>query len=321
MVYRYQPITAALIDAFALVERFFVGYLATIIYTRKNRIIITDYLVRIAKIITVILFLLAIHDIFMSPFYPKSNYRYFMYSLQLMFPHATYLAGAEVTLLILLGYKNKKSNNIAYMLMATFVGVMTLRGKAIAFFAVYWLFYLMVFIFRNRNYFIMMIGGGIASFFVAKEQMEEYFGSGTKYSPRLILIKDGFKLMMNHFPIGTGFATFGSSVASTYYSPLYTKLGYSKYWGMSKDYSAFLTDCFWPTIMAQFGVIGLICFIFVICCLFSLAIYKSKSNKASGMAMIMTLIYMIITSLAESSFFNPISLLMFILFGLYEMER
>lgn len=56
-----------------------------------------------------------------------------MYGLQLMFPHATYLAAASVTLLIFLGYKNRNKENLKYMIMISIVGMSTLRGKALGF--------------------------------------------------------------------------------------------------------------------------------------------------------------------------------------------
>ncbi|MBO5478794.1 MAG: hypothetical protein J6A04_03660 [Clostridia bacterium] len=316
----YQPISAALIDAFLLVQRFMVGYLAVIIYLNKKNINISDIIVKSAKIVTVILFIIAIHDIIFTPIFPKSNFRYFTYSLQLMFPHPTYLASAEAILLIFLGYKNEKNNNYIYMLMATFVGIMTLRGKAIGFFVLYWFIYLLIFVFKNKHYLHIFILGGILCLFLVQNQFQEYFFED-RYSPRAILLKDSFELMMKHFPIGTGFGTFGSSIAVNYYSPLYILLGYPSNWGMSQSYSAFLTDSFWPTIFAQFGIIGLITFLVIILYFLKITIKQIKQNQLSGVAMLMTLAYILITSFAESSFFNPVSLLMFMLFAIYEEEK
>lgn len=80
--------------------------------------------------------------------------------------------------------------------------------------------------------------------FVSKDQLSTNFGQNVGYSPRLILFKDGIKLMMEHFPFGTGFGSFGSSIAANYYSPIYERLGYQNNYGMSSEYSGFLTDCF-----------------------------------------------------------------------------
>lgn len=319
-IYHYQPVVPMLIDAFLLSTRFIIGYLAVIIYTSKRNKNITDGLTGIVKIITLLLFLLVLHDLVLSPFFPKSDFRYFMYGLQLMFPHATYLASSAATLLIYLGYKNKNEEYLKYMLMATFIGITTLRGKALGFFAAYWFIYIIIKYFKSKNYFFTYFLGIIGTAVIAKDQLTAYFGPLNLYSPRLILFKDGLKLMLNHFPFGTGFASFGSSIATNYYSPLYVKLRYPYNWGMSPSYSAFLSDLFWPTIFSQFGVLGLILFIFIIIYFVKLSIKKMKSNKNAGVAMLMTIVYLLITSVAESSFFNPTALLFFMLFAVYEKE-
>ena len=132
-----------------------------IIYLKKNNKNVSECLIRISKIITVILFFIAIHDILFTPFFQKSGYRYFMDSLNLMFPVPTYLATASVILIILLGYTNENKKNTKYMLMISFVGIMTLRSKAIGFFVVYWFFYLMIFVIKTKNYFLIFVITGL----------------------------------------------------------------------------------------------------------------------------------------------------------------
>ena len=319
-IYHYQSVVPMLIDAFLLTSRFFIGYLAVIIYASKKNKNISEGLTKIVKIITLILFLLALHDLVLSPFFPKSDYRYFMYGLQLMFPHATYLASSAAVLLIYLGYKNENGQNLKYMLMATFVGAATLRGKALGFFAVYWFVYIIIKYVKSKNYYFTYFLGIIGTAFIARDQLTAYFGSIDVYSPRLILFKDGLKLMLSHFPFGTGYATFGSSIAVNYYSPLYVALKYPYNWGMSPSYSAFLSDLFWPTIFSQFGILGLILFLFIIIYFLKLSMRKMRLNKNAGFAMLMTIVYLLITSIAESSFFNPTALLFFMLFAVYEKE-
>ena len=126
--------------------------------------------------------------------------------------------------------------------------------------------------------------------------------------------------MMEHFPFGTGFGSFGSSIAANYYSPIYERLGYQNNYGMSSEYSGFLTDCFLPTIFAQFGFIGLVFLFLIICYFLLISIRKLKINRDAGFAMLMTIVYLLITSVAESSFFNPTAFLFFILFAVYEKE-
>ena len=308
----------ALTDALVVINKFMVGYLTAYLYSCQHPGYLYPRMNDAAQIIAVVLFLLALHDIFMTPFFPVGEYRYFANSLILMFPHQTYLAAACITLLVLLGANNEKQQNLPYMIMASFVGMMTLRGKAIAFFGIYWALYVCILVFRNRHYLALLIGGGLAAVIVGMEQIVLYFFTETHFSPRSVMTTDSIKLMLQHFPFGTGFATFGSTLAQTNYSPLYLQLGYDGLPGMGPQNAMFLTDCFWPEIFAQFGIIGTILFIVVLILLFKSILKTLNKRPKAGFAMLLIFINMLINSTAESSFFNPASFLPFILFGLLE---
>lgn len=323
LIYRYQPIIPVLIDAFLLTDRFLIGYLSAFIFCRKREIKVSDEIMPLAKTATLALFLLAIHDVILPPFFPTADYRYFMHGLQLIFPHATYLAAAAITLLIFFGYRNVGGSTIIYMLMTSFLAVSTVRSKAIGFVAIYWLVYIAVFIMKAKlkHFYILLPVGGAAALLLGWRNIVDNFYNTSVYSPRSIMFRDGFQLMLGHFPLGTGFGTYGSSIAINYYSPLYEALGYQNNMGMSSDYSAFLTDCFWPTVFSEFGLFGTACFICIIVYLFNISTNKIKYNRNAGFAMLMTLAYLLVTSLAESSFFNPVAFLLMMLFAVYELER
>lgn len=318
LVFRYQPLMPALMDALVVVNKFMVGYLTAYLYSCQHPGYLYPRMNGAARILSVVLFALAIHDIFLPPFFEPGEFRYFINSLVLMFPHQTYLAAACVTLLVLLGANNEKQQNLPYMLMATFVGMMTLRGKAIAFFGVYWVLYICILVFRNRHYLALLVGGGLAAVIVGMEQIILYFFTDSHYSPRSIMTSDSIKLMLQHFPLGTGFATFGSTLAESNYSPLYLQLGYADNYGMGPEDAMFLTDGFWPEIFAQFGVVGTVLFLVVLVLLFKSILKTLRCRSKAGFAMLMIFINMLINSTAESSFFNPASFLLFILFGLME---
>lgn len=321
VVNRYQSFIPSIMDAAVVINKFMVAYLTAYVFASLHKSAYSNRLVGTARLIACFVFLLAVHDMFFSPFFPLGEYRYFTHSLVLMFPHATYLAAAMATLLILLGYTNRKTENIPFMLMVSFVGIMTLRGKAIAFFLVYWALYICITIFKNRHYIAMMVGGGIGCVIIAFEQISDYLLTTTRFSPRQIMLKDSVHLALDHFPFGTGLGTYGSTIAAQYYSPIYTQLGYPELRGMSPSDPSFLTDSFWPEIIAQFGFFGTILFVAVLCYLLVCCLRKLKCNIAAGFAMLAIMINMLINSMAESSFFNPASFLLFIIFGLCEAEK
>lgn len=321
LFFRYQALIPTLTDALVVVNKFMVGYLTAYLYSCQHPGHLHTRMNGAARIISVILFALALHDIFLPPFFRVGEFRYFTNSLVLMFPHQTYLAAACITLLVLLGANNEGQQNLPFMLMATFVGMMSLRGKAIAFFGIYWVLYICILVFRNRHYLALLIGGGIAAAFVGMEQIVLYFFTDSHYSPRSIMTSDSIKLMLQHFPFGTGFATFGSTLAESNYSPLYLQLGYAENYGMGPEDAMFLTDCFWPEIFAQFGIVGTGLFLAVLVLLFKSILKTLQNRSLAGFAMLMIFINMLINSTAESSFFNPASFLMFIIFGLLETKE
>lgn len=320
LIFHYQPLIPALTDALVVISKFIIGYLTAYVYASLHPKNLSQRLIGTARLITTLLFLISVHDLLMPPFFPRGEYRYFTQSLSLMFPHPTYLSAAMVALLVVLGCTDHFHKNTPYMLMATFIGMMTLRGKAIAFFAVYWILYICIMVFKNRHYTGMLIGGGLGSAVIGFEQIYTYFFNTSHFSPRRIMFNDSISLALQHFPLGTGFGTYGSASAAQNYSPLYTNLGYTTLDGMSPENTAYLYDCFWPEIFAQFGVIGTILFAGVLILLLVYSIRSLKKNRIAGFSMLMILVNMLINSMAESSFFNPTSLLLFAIFGLIEVE-
>ena len=109
-------------------------------------------------------------------------------------------------------------------------------------------------------------------------------------------------------------------MAAEHYSILYSQLGYENYWGMGSISNMFLTDNFWPIIIAQFGFIGLIIFIYVVYIFIKRCLMTIRINKNSGFGMLLIMINMLINSMAETAFFNPNALLFFVFFGVFEAE-
>lgn len=318
VVCRYQGLVISAVDALLIISKFMVGYLTAYVYTRLHP---GDFCKKIngaLRMVTVILFLLMVHDMFLTPFFPRGDFRYFTYSVQLMFPHATYCAAAMATILIALGYTSEDKGNIPYMILATIIGMLSFRSKAMAFFAVYWLLYICLVVLRLRNVFALLGVGGLGGVIIGMEQIALYFFQADRHSPRNIMLQDSIELANQYFPLGTGFASFGSTLAAQYYSPVYTQQGYESLDGMKSTDYKYLTDCFWPEIIAQFGWLGTVVFVIVVVMLLILAVKKMKKNLYAGFGMLIIMVFMLINSTAESSFFNPTSLFLFMLFGLFE---
>lgn len=61
--------------------------------------------------------------------------------------------------------------------------------------------------------------------------------------------------------LGAGFASYGSFSSGLYYSPLYEKYNLSDIYGLSVDYPNFIADTYYPSLIGQFGIPGIILFI------------------------------------------------------------
>lgn len=319
LLFRIQPLMLGLQDMIFAVSRFMIGYFAVFIYLSKKKRDISKDILPWCKLITVILFFLSLHDIFFKPFFIKGDYRYFIDSLMLMFQHQTYLAASASALLIFLGYCNERNRLMPYMLMISFVDFMTLRSKALGFLAIYWILYIIIILLKNNNYYVIIAVGALAGIAVGFSQLSTYY-LNNNYNPRKVLLENGIKLANDYFPLGTGYATYGSALANQNYSPLYKILGFDQYYGLSESTRFYLSDNFWPIVIGQNGWIGFLIFILIIGLFLAISFRVIKVNKLSGMAMLGVLIYMGVASIAETSFFNPVSLLFFMMMAVFEHE-
>lgn len=98
----------------------------------------------------------------------------------------------------------------------------------------------------------------VVGFWVGRNEVSEYLLNSS--APRFLLFYYSFVTAFHYFPLGSGFATYGSAAAITYYSKLYYRYGFSRRWGMTRSFHPFLMDSYYPQIIAQFGFPGAACY-------------------------------------------------------------
>jgi hypothetical protein len=76
---------------------------------------------------------------------------------------------------------------------------------------------------------------------------------------RTVLYSGSVTVANDRFPLGAGLSLYGTFVAASNYSPVYTELGFPGVWGLQLD-GRFLTDTFWPAILGEGGWFGLVSF-------------------------------------------------------------
>jgi len=87
------------------------------------------------------------------------------------------------------------------------------------------------------------------------------YGSDNPYSSaRSALYYTSLLIARDHFPLGTGLASFGSHASKLYYSEVYREYGLSEMYGLSPMESNFITDTFWPMVLGEGGVVCLVAY-------------------------------------------------------------
>ena len=166
-----------------------------------------------------------------------------------------------------------------FIVMGMLVVLLSLRSKGFAFAGVC-LLLLLTFGKNNR---LSVVHIALALAVVALVGMDQYINyyQSAGYA-RGELARQAIAVANDYFPLGTGFATYGSAVTAQIdnYSPLYYTYGLSTVWGLVPGAASFLSDTFWPTVLAQFGYFGLIAFAALLIALFVMC-YKAGGGLAS----------------------------------------
>lgn len=151
------------------------------------------------------------------------------------------------------------------------------------------------------------------SFFSVVPAVLNYFHTSV-YSPRQVLMSGGINLFKQYFPFGSGFATFGSTVASKNYSPIYLNFGYASLYGMGLDGNkSFLSDNFFAELIGELGLIGILIF-GILSIVVARVFIVSKLNKNLSYYCIAMFISLIAINLSSSFFSSsPGALMMCVL--------
>lgn len=292
----WQPVA---VDAFTCVK-FFITLLAGVVVFHRNKTLF----VVVSKSLKIVLFVIGlcamvslVFDIGMS----YNEVRYGFHPFDFVFSHPTYLAVALSGAIVVLSVESEQ--NTRWIMLAAVLLILTFRGKAMGFVAFVVLVILMTRGGRKALRLWQIIAIGIVVLIIGWGQIESYFG--TEGQARAELLRAGLQIADDHFPIGMGFATFGSAVTSDpeWYSPVYVQYGLSSVWGLSPEYSSYISDSFWPTVLGQSGWAGFLMLLGTLFLLF-FSFFKRSNNK---LPVLFCFAYLIITSTSESSFFNPSS--------------
>lgn len=161
-----------------------------------------------------------------------------------------------------------------------------------------------------------LIGFAVLALIFSWKQIEYYFFS-VSVTPRQRFVTGAVQLFRQYFPIGSGFATFGSSAAAQNYSLIYYKFGFDSLYGMSPNQQLFLNDNFFPMIFGQFGLLGALAFFIVLIEYVNdiMKRYSLKGNKITKFVASFWVTDALMSSL-QSSYLSHYSLIALSFFGL-----
>ena len=212
--------------------------------------------------------------------------------------------------------KKVRYSNLKYRIALTIVWISTLRSRAFVFCIVYWLLYYAFFVFDKRKMpkirLKYVITVGICALVVANGAIQKYFYSGA--TTRSILLTTGILIAARFFPFGAGIANYATSASFKDYSPLYYDYGFNMIYRLNKseDGMTELTDCYWPAVMGEFGVMGTFLMVFLLLVIGNDLLKKGRVNKG----IYYNAIFFIITSLFSSvatAVFSSDSMILYII--------
>jgi hypothetical protein len=76
--------------------------------------------------------------------------------------------------------------------------------------------------------------------------------------PRVALYAGSLAVARDEFPLGAGFGRYGSHTSRDTYSPVYARYGLERVYGLRERRPIAITDTFWPMVLGESGVAGLL---------------------------------------------------------------
>lgn len=222
--------------------------------------------------------------------------RYGLKAFQFVFIHPAHMVTLSLACMAFI-YSDASNGWKKYIGIALILMAMSLRSRWVALALVIVLIIIFVRKGSTRAPFVVIGVGSVSAFLVGQAQMSVYYGSASE-SARGHLMTTALSVFQNFFPLGAGFASFGSGVTKTIYSPLYYQYGLQNVYGLAPNNPSYLTDTFWPVVLAQFGFLGLIIWLLL---LIMLVVDFYRLGIASGMLVLsLTMIAAILISTTAS---------------------
>ena len=334
-VFHYQPLFNALADSLVSIKFFLSIGTSLLLFSASDRNKLLRNLIPVMAVLTVFLFLFCLADLLFSLF--PTDERFGLRSIRLFYSHQTILLTA-CSLLIAIWFRLSEFLQSAVLVplgMLGFVLALTLRAKSFATIAMAALFYYLILFRKRKPGLLAWLAGGVAAVAVSAKQVAFYaidflnrldsvplvrriasflsdlLGNNMEDSYAVVpvtetargaLMNRSLDVAADHFPLGSGWATFGSNFSIEPYSPLYYNYHMDTVWGLSPDYSEFVCDSFWPSLLAQTGWFGLLFFAGALVVVARAISGLWKQNRFRYASALVLFVYLLISSTCETAF-------------------
>ena len=210
--------------------------------------------------------------------------------------------------------KNKR-RKIIFDCLCLLVIILTMRTKGLVFVALYLVVnFVYKYFYKYRKVLVVIIP--IVAIIASAYKIIEYSTYDT--TPRGSLYKGAIALSVDDFPLGSGFASFGSDLSVRADSKVYSEIDISFYYHNDVLIQNIYDDAGLAFYLGEFGFIGFTCFLIILVMIFRIAL-KGVDDKSSGRELVPILVlmlYLVIAVPAEAVFTNnglEIAIILFVL--------
>ena len=307
-----QPNKIAILKVgFNYIKIFLVFLVVDYISENINKDNLLNKVAKRASVYIKVMFIFMIFNIFINnTLFNLGEYRYGIREYKFLFSHPTYMVASLCMILSIIRASNlKRKKSLIYMTLILILS--SLKSKAFLFV----IFYILIELFlqyRNRiKLWHIIISLNIVSFAIYDKAIYYLRYGYTAARSALILI--GFDLAIKYFPFGIGFGAFSGK----YYTSLYSLYNVNNILGLSRENYSYAGDMFWPVLLGEVGVLGLILYIISLSLIFLIIISRYSISKDKYLAAIFLIGYLMIASFVESILGDAPGMMSFIVLTVY----
>lgn len=304
----------AVVKDLVLCGKFFAVFLCgKLLFLTADREEMFRRLRRMTRLLVTVIFLCGILSLFVN-IGMGDQVRFGLRSYRFLFTHYMFLVYAEAVMTSVL-CTGKDEDNRIYIGMSLGTMLLTLRTKAVVFCIIFLVFFLVERLGKEikLRYYVL---AGVAGIAVAWGKITEYLSWGFTYNMRNGLYLAGARLAAEYFPLGVGFAGFGSNLSYEYNTQIYYDLGLNTYQGFDRG-APVVSDVFWPYIYGEFGVIGFLLYVGMLVMIFFSLREELREQPELMRGANCIFAYLLVASMAEAVFTNSTGVCSALLLSVY----